>query len=86
MNQEKVSQPQILLRSSNYAVEQAQFAGKVRGTSFDQNDPHMRRDSSDLGLNNTGTNKEKSPENHRFMFDPDEEDNMAMVEQARDEV
>ena len=36
MNQEKMSQPQILLRSSNYEVEQARFAAKERTESFDR--------------------------------------------------
>ena len=73
MNQEKVSQPQILLRSSNYLVDQAYHPAS-----------NMMKDRA--ASNSFDRSSERHQEAHKkFQFDLEDEDNMAMVDQAVEE-
>ena len=78
MNQEKVSQPQILLRSSNYEVEQAYSRAsgiKDRVDSFGQSSSDLMKEKNAAANATT-----------RRYFDLEEEDGMAMVDQAPEEI
>ena len=81
MNQEKMSQPQILLRSANFDIDQ-NFMGTVRKESFGINDsygPQLNASGND------GLESKLTPKGNR-LFDLEDEDNMAMVDQAVDDI
>ena len=77
MNQEKISQPQILLRSANFDIDQ-NYMGTIRKESFGINDSFGQDVSGNDGIDN----KNKGSR----LFDLEDEDNMAMVDQAVDDI